>query len=58
MSVDIYFLIENGNAVDSAFVFRSALMVFPWPAEGQPNSVSGSLVHMSVYLTEEGKIFP
>lgn len=40
MSVDIYFVIENGNALDSIFVFRSAFTLFLWAAEGQPSLVS------------------
>lgn len=42
-SVGIYFLIENGNAVDNVFVFRWAFMNLPWAVVGQPKSVSGSL---------------
>lgn len=40
VSVDIYFVIENGNALDSIFVFRSAFTLFQWAAEGQPSLVS------------------
>lgn len=46
--MDVYFLIENGNAVGSGFVFRSAFMASSWAAEGQPNLVSASLGHVCV----------
>lgn len=57
MSVDIYFLIENGNAKDSVFVFRLAFMVSPKLLKVSP-AWSPEVWVMSVYLIEEGKIFP
>lgn len=48
MSVGICFLIENGNTVDSGFIFRLTFIVFPCPTESQPHLVSNNLGHVCV----------